>query len=88
MPNNPFRYRGYYYDKDLNLYYLNARYYDRGTGRFVNQLFGWQIELGVIGDAISSGAEATIGIFDGAFEAKVNAGTGVGGGFVFRIKPG
>ncbi len=33
---NPFRYRGYYYDKDLDLYYLNARYYDGRTGRFIN----------------------------------------------------
>ena len=33
---NPFRYRGYYYDKDLDLYYLNARYYDGRTGRFIS----------------------------------------------------
>ena len=58
----------------------------RATVEF--QLFGWQIELGVTGDAISAGAEATIGIFDGAFEAKANASLGVGGGFVFRVKPG
>ena len=36
MQNNPYRYRGYYFDKDLNLYYLNARYYDQVTGRFIN----------------------------------------------------
>ena len=34
--NNPFLYRGYYYDKDLQLYYLNARYYDPAVGRFIN----------------------------------------------------
>ena len=34
--NNPFRYRGYYYDIDLNLYYLNSRYYDSFTGRFLS----------------------------------------------------
>ena len=34
--NNPFLYRGYYYDKDLQLYYLNARYYDPAIGRFIN----------------------------------------------------
>ena len=34
--NNPFRYRGYYYDTDLNLYYLNSRYYDSFTGRFIS----------------------------------------------------
>ncbi len=33
---NPFRYRGYYYDTTLNLYYLNSRYYDPVTGRFIN----------------------------------------------------
>ncbi len=32
---NPFRYRGYYYDADLGLYYLNNRYYDSNTGRFL-----------------------------------------------------
>ena len=33
---NPFRYRGYYYDTDLGLYYLNSRYYDSNTGRFIS----------------------------------------------------
>ena len=33
---NPIRYRGYYYDTDLGLYYLQSRYYDPETGRFVS----------------------------------------------------
>ena len=33
---NPFRYRGYYYDEEIDLYYLQSRYYDAGVGRFVN----------------------------------------------------
>ncbi len=33
---NPIRYRGYYYDTDTGLYYLNARYYDPETGRFIS----------------------------------------------------
>lgn len=33
---NPFRYRGYYYDNETSLYYLQSRYYDPNTGRFVN----------------------------------------------------
>ena len=33
---NPFRYRGYYYDTDTSLYYLQSRYYDPETGRFLN----------------------------------------------------
>ncbi len=31
-----FAYRGYYYDSDLGLYYLNSRYYDSNTGRFIS----------------------------------------------------
>ena len=33
---NPFRYRSYYYDVETNLYYLNSRYYNPETGRFLN----------------------------------------------------
>ena len=33
---NPFRYRGYYYDSETQLYYLNSRYYDPAIGRFLN----------------------------------------------------
>ena len=33
---NPFRYRGYYYDADSNMYYLQSRYYDPILSRFVN----------------------------------------------------
>lgn len=33
---NPFRYRGYYYDTDLGMYYLRSRYYDPNTCRFIN----------------------------------------------------
>ena len=33
---NPFRYRGYYYDNESSLYYLQSRYYDSFTGRFLN----------------------------------------------------
>ena len=34
--SNPFRYRGYYYDNETSLYYLQSRYYDPETGRFIN----------------------------------------------------
>ena len=33
---NPFRYRGYYYDSDIQMYYLQLRYYDPEIGRFIN----------------------------------------------------
>ena len=36
VTKNPFMFRGYYYDSDLQLYYLNSRYYDANTGRFIS----------------------------------------------------
>ena len=33
---NPFRYRGYFYDAETGLYYLQTRYYDPEVGRFLN----------------------------------------------------
>ena len=32
----PFRYRGYVYDEETGLYYLQSRYYDPTTGRFIS----------------------------------------------------
>ncbi len=34
--HNPFRYRGYIYDGALQAYYLQSRFYDPSTGRFLN----------------------------------------------------
>ncbi len=36
IARNPYLYRGYHYDHETGLYYLNSRYYDPETGRFVN----------------------------------------------------
>ena len=33
---NPYRYRGYYLDREIGMYYLQSRYYDPQIGRFVN----------------------------------------------------
>jgi RHS repeat-associated protein len=33
---NPYRYRGYRYDEETSLYYLNSRYYNAEMGRFIN----------------------------------------------------
>jgi len=41
---NPFRYRAYCYDEESGLYYLNSRYYDPVTGRFINA--DSQVEVG------------------------------------------
>ena len=32
---NSFRYKGYYFDSETNLYYLQTRYYDPSIGRFI-----------------------------------------------------
>ncbi len=34
--HNPLRYRGYVYDSETNLYYLQSRYYDAEIGRWIN----------------------------------------------------
>ena len=34
--NNPFRYRGYYYDTETGLYYLQSRYYDATVCKFIS----------------------------------------------------
>ena len=34
--NNPLRYRGYVYDTETGLYYLQSRYYNPTWGRFIN----------------------------------------------------
>ncbi len=34
---NPYRYAGYWYDRDIDKYYLKARYYDASIGRFLSK---------------------------------------------------
>ncbi len=47
--HNPLRYRGYVYDTETGLYYLQSRYYDPEIGRFIN------------GDAFASTGQGIIG---------------------------
>ncbi len=46
---NPFRYRGYYYDEESGMYYLNSRYYYPEIGRFINADGLVQTGQGVLG---------------------------------------
>ncbi len=46
---NPLRYRGYVYDTETKLYYLNSRYYNPATGRFVNADIFVSTGQGVLG---------------------------------------
>ena len=68
---NPFRYRGYYYDTESGLYYLQSRYYDPTTGRFVNadsfEYLGiradYSGDLWIKAIAIVSGAAVLLGAY-------------------------
>ena len=46
---NPIRYRGYYYDNETGLYYLQSRYYDPEVGRFINLDSFASTGLGILG---------------------------------------
>ncbi len=46
---NPLRYRGYVYDTETKLYYLNSRYYNPATGRFINADIFVSTGQGVLG---------------------------------------
>ena len=48
---NPFRYRGYYYDKETGWYYLNSRYYNPLLCRFITM--GSVEYLGASGSILS-----------------------------------
>ena len=43
---NSYRYRGYYYDTETKLYYIQTRYYDPAVGRFINAdyMYFWDID--------------------------------------------
>lgn len=46
---NPFRYRSYVYDTESGLYYLQSRYYDPFTGRFLNADSCFDTQTSVLG---------------------------------------
>ena len=47
--NNPFRYRGYYYDTETGLYYLQTRYYDATVCRFISADMYFTTGQGIVG---------------------------------------
>jgi RHS repeat-associated protein len=47
---NPLRYRGYYYDAELEMYYLQSRYYDPQVGRLINADCYMSTGQGMIGN--------------------------------------
>ncbi len=48
--NNPFRYRGYYYDTETGLYYLQTRYYDATVCRFISADAHMSTGQGIVGN--------------------------------------
>jgi RHS repeat-associated protein len=48
--HNPLRYRGYVYDTELGLYYLQSRYYNPEMGRFINADAYTSTGQGVLGN--------------------------------------
>ena len=46
---SPFRYRGYWYDEETGLYYLNSRYYNPAWGRFLNADIYLNANGGIVG---------------------------------------
>ena len=49
---NPFRYRGYVYDEETGLCYLQTRYYDPEVGRFINADSYISMGKGILGNNI------------------------------------
>lgn len=45
---NPYMYRGYFYDREIKMYYLKSRYYDPDLGRFINA----DAEVGSVGETM------------------------------------
>ena len=73
---NPFRYRGYVYDDEIDVYYLRRRYYSPDMSRFVN-------EDSNVGQALSSLAEnermlLTMKYLDGASDEDIARKLGIG----------
>ena len=79
---NPFRYRGYCYDEETGWYYLQSRYYDPVTGRFINA--DGQINDGVLGANLFAYCEnnpVNMVDYDGndptpAWAVRINTGKG------------
>ena len=92
---NPLRYRGYYYDSESGLYYLQSRYYDPAVRRFINADSYASTGQGIVGynmfsycnnnPVTFSDPSGHVGYrngftYDLLFDGCSTAGDGVGGG--------
>ena len=72
---NPFRYRGYYYDSETGMYYLKSRYYDPGIRRFL--CADTQVNDSILGTNLYAYCEnEPIGMLD----SDGNSAIAIGGG--------
>ena len=69
--SNPYRYRGYWYDTETGLYYLQSRYYDPTTGRFINADAVVSTNQGVLSLASDCGKERCYDYLSGASTGSV-----------------
>ena len=85
---NPLCYRGYYYDRDCSLYYLQSRYYDPAIGRFLNADVYISTGQGMIGNNMftycnnnpveKKDSEGSLGVIAGAAIGGAIAGAFIG----------
>ena len=77
---NPLRYRGYYYDSDSHIYYLNSRYYDPAIGRFINADIYTSTGQGLIGNNMFAYCNNNPVIYKDAYGTMYERAAGGGGG--------
>ena len=81
---NPLRYRGYVYDCETDLYYLQSRYYDPEMGRFISADAFAATGQGVLGNNMFTYSKnCPVVLMDSEGESATIAGGIVGGIFGF-----
>lgn len=80
---NPFRYRSYYYDKEIQLYYLNNRYYNPALCRFINadpiigsneDILSYNLYIYASNNPVNNIDPDGLGLFKDAWNALYNFG--------------
>ena len=87
--DNPLRYRGYVYDSETQLYYLQSRYYNPEWGRFINADALVSTGQGVLGNNMfaycnnnPANCVDTTGLLPVSFRIQQVAGDGTKGGII------
>ena len=67
---NPFMYKGYFYDREIKMYYLKSRYYDPNLVRFING----DAEIGSVGETMCKTYMRTINVIQFHSQMKMEIG--------------